>query len=80
MNTPPRLRRAEASAYLKNVHGIVRSPATLAKYATMGGGPIFEKAGRTPLYKPEYLDAWARSLLSTPVGSTSELSLAAAAQ
>ena len=34
-----RLRRAEASAYLKEKHGIDRAPTTLAKYAVVGGGP-----------------------------------------
>ena len=68
----PRLRRVEASKYLLEIHGIERKPATLAKYATMGGGPDFQKAGRVPLYTPAGLDAWADSMLSAMVSSTSE--------
>ena len=45
-----RLRRAEASAYLKEKHGIDRAPTTLAKYAVVGGGPRFQHVGRLPLY------------------------------
>ena len=67
------LRRAEASSYLLNMHGISRTPATLAKLATIGGGPAFRRAGRFPLYTPENLDMWAASILSPVVHSTSEL-------
>jgi hypothetical protein len=67
-----RLRRWEASQYLKDQWGIERAPATLAKLAVIGGGPCFEKAGRVPLYSPEFLDAWALSLLSPPLASTSD--------
>lgn len=61
----PPLRRWDASAYLKTAHGLNVAPATLAKYATTGGGPLFY-SGRspgakrgTPLYPVEQLDAWA---------------------
>lgn len=59
-----RLRRAEASAYLKATWGVDCSPRTLAKYATLGGGPRFQHAGRFPLYMPAELDAWATARLS----------------
>lgn len=62
-NSSP-LRRAEASIYLKQRHGIDRAPQTLAKLACIGGGPTFRHFGRTPLYAPADLDAWAASLLS----------------
>ena len=68
-----RLRRAEASKYLLETHGIGRAPGTLAKLAVVGGGPRFRVAGRTPLYTTDDLDAWVDSILSPPVGSTSEL-------
>ena len=67
-----RLRRTEASQYLKDEWGIIRAPATLAKLATIGGGPMFERANRIPLYSPEFLDEWARSILSPPMTSTSD--------
>ncbi len=68
-----RLRRNEASAYLLDEWGISRTPKTLAKLATIGGGPPFEKDGRFPLYTPLLLDTWARSQLSPLVRSTAEL-------
>lgn len=74
INPRPRLTRAEASAYLLSQHGISRTPGTLAKLAVVGGGPKFRKIGsRHVLYDVADLDAWAKSALSAPVGSTSEL-------
>ena len=70
-----RLRRAAASQYLLEKWGISRTPKTLAKLAVTGGGPIFEKDGRFPLYLPEYLDEFARAQLSPPVSSTAELAV-----
>ncbi len=73
MTFPTRpLRRAEASVYLKEKHGIDRAPATLAKLASIGGGPRFQKANRIPIYPPEFLDEWAVSILSPPLNSTSD--------
>jgi hypothetical protein len=66
------LRRKAASDYLREIHGLERAPSTLAKLAVIGGGPIFRRAGRIPLYSQEDLDAWANSLLSAPMRSTSE--------
>lgn len=72
MNTQhPRLRRAEASAYLKDKWGISRTPGTLAKLAVIGGSPAFQYDGRIPLYPVEELDAWAQSQLSALKTSTS---------
>ena len=68
-----RLRRNEAAAYVQETHGIPCAPKTLAKYAVIGGGPIFRKSGKFPLYEPPDLDEWAESKLSKPVRSTSEL-------
>ena len=68
------LRRAEAVTYLYEQHGIRRAVGTLAKLAVVGGGPRFRVAGRTPLYAPADLDAFAASITSPPVSSTSELS------
>jgi hypothetical protein len=67
------LRRTEAAEYLKQQHGIVHSPAYLAKLAVTGGGPRFQKARRTPIYTRQYLDEYAASITSPPVRSTSEL-------
>ena len=68
-----RLRRFEAATYLLETHGIRRAVGTLAKLAVVGGGPRFRVAGRTPLYSADDLDAWADSILSPLVRSTSEL-------
>ena len=79
MTFPDRpLRRAEASTYLKDTHGIERTPATLAKYATVGGGPEFRKAGRVPIYTTLALDVYAAEITSPAVRSTSELRALAA--
>ena len=67
-----RLRRTEASAYLREEWGVVRAPSTLAKLACIGGGPRFESANRTPLYREEELDASAQSVLSPLKSSTSD--------
>jgi hypothetical protein len=67
-----RLRRAEASLYLKQKHGIDRTPGTLAKLAVVGGGPRFQHCGRVPLYTHDELDSWAASILSPLKSSTSD--------
>jgi hypothetical protein len=72
MRTQKLLRRKAASDYLRETHGLERAPSTLAKLAVIGGGPIFRRAGRIPLYDPADLDSFAESLLSAPMRSTSE--------
>jgi hypothetical protein len=72
MRTQKLLRRKAASDYLRETHGLERAPSTLAKLAVIGGGPIFRRAGRIPLYSTDDLDCWATSLLSAPMRSTSE--------
>ena len=73
--TPRRMRRVNASEYLRQMHGLSFAPSTLAKMAVMGGGPAYRKAGNVPLYDPADLDAWAEAKLSKRVTTTSELSL-----
>lgn len=71
----PRLRRWEASEYLELVHGLRFAPATLAKLACIGGGPVFHRVNSTPLYPrcgDNGLDDWATNKLGAPVRSTSE--------
>ncbi|MGO9055929.1 MAG: hypothetical protein ACLQU2_00860 [Candidatus Binataceae bacterium] len=67
------LRRAEAARYVQDGRGYPCSPKTLAKYAVVGGGPRFRKAGRFPLYDPNDLDDWINDKLSDLVTSTSAL-------
>jgi hypothetical protein len=61
------LRRREASAYLREQHGICRAPATLAKLAVIGGGPRFRHVGRVPIYPVIELDAYAAAITSAEV-------------
>ena len=68
-----RLRRTEASKYLKEHHDYNCAPKTLAKLAVIGGGPEMVYAGRFPLYPEDALDEFVRSKLSPRVSSTSEL-------
>lgn len=72
MSDKPRLRRSEVPAYLMEAHGIPIAKATLAKLASVGGGPVMEYAGRVPLYPRAELDRWAQARLSAPVSNTSE--------
>ena len=65
------LRRAEAARHICDKWGYPCSPKTLAKYAVIGGGPSFRKAGRYPLYHPDDLDVWVSGKLSELVTSTS---------
>jgi hypothetical protein len=66
------LRRTAASHYLEETWGVSRAPSTLAKLAVIGGGPIFRRAGRVPLYSTGDLDKWVASKLSAPMRSTSD--------
>jgi hypothetical protein len=67
MHQHPRyFRREDAAAYLTETFGFPVSRAWMAKLASQGGGPVFRKAGRVPLYAKEDLDAWATARLSEP--------------
>jgi hypothetical protein len=72
MDNQVKLRRKAASKYLHDVHGVDRAPSTLAKYAVVGGGPVFQRMGRDPVYTPHNLDDWVASKLSAPMRSTSD--------
>ena len=66
-----RLTRAEAATFLSE-RGFRVAYATLNKYASVGGGPLYESFGRRPLYRPADLLAWVASRSSGPRRSTSE--------
>ena len=66
------LRRNQAAEYLMKRYGAYTTE-TLAKMACRGGGPTFRVMGRFPYYTRADLDDWARSRMSRPVSSTSEL-------
>jgi hypothetical protein len=65
------LRRAQAAEYLKSKYGF-GATKTLAKLATLGGGPKFRMTGRFPVYALEDLDNWALGRMGGLVSSTSE--------
>lgn len=66
-------RRHKAAEYLLDRYGAYTTE-TLAKLASVGGGPRFRKIGRFPVYTRDDLDAWAHARMSPPVSSTAELS------
>ena len=72
--TSPRayLRRRDAARYITETFGMPCSPNWLAKLAVVGGGPLYRKADRYPLYDPDDLDAWVRGRLSAPRRTTTE--------
>jgi hypothetical protein len=72
-NTPTKryLRRAAAASYVRDRWGLPCSARWLAKLAVVGGGPIYRKAGRFPLYAPGDLDTWAEGRIGAPRRSTS---------
>ena len=55
-------------SYVNKTYGFPCSRQWLAKLAVIGGGPVFRKAGRFPLYKPSDLDAWAQSRIGPATG------------
>jgi hypothetical protein len=59
------LDRTEAADYIK-ARGLIFSPKTLGKLATVGGGPLYRKFGKRAVYKAADLDAWIESRLSAP--------------
>lgn len=69
------LRRSDAAAFLKSNYG-VGTYQTLAKLATVGGGPPFRKAGPNrgspALYDEAKLKAWAEARFGREYTSTSQ--------
>lgn len=65
------LTRREASDFLQS-RGVRVAPATLAKYATTGGGPLMRKFGRNVIYEVSALVDWVDSKLTAPQRSTSD--------
>jgi hypothetical protein len=66
------LTRKAAAQFIRD-RGIPTAPSTLAKYATVGGGPPMRKFGRRVLYEPQALLAWIDAKLAAPRRSTSDL-------
>lgn len=73
---PPRFRKQrlnppEAAEYCHEVHGVPVAHATLNKLRSIGGGPEFQKFGRSVFYQRTALDSWIAEKLGDPVASTS---------
>ena len=66
-----RLDRRQAADFL-TARGYRTAAATLAKLASIGGGPMFESFGRKPLYREAELLAWAQAKTTGPRRSTSD--------
>jgi hypothetical protein len=67
------LSRKEAAMYVREFWGMPLSPNTLAKLAVIGGGPLFRKAGKFPLYEKNDLDCWVGSRIGEKQSSTSHV-------
>lgn len=65
-------RRSEAADYISVVYGFPCSRQWLAKLAVIGGGPVFRKAGRYPIYDPADLDQWAGARIGPVQDSTAQ--------
>jgi hypothetical protein len=67
-SVPVFLRRKDAAKYIKEKYGFL-SEKSLAKLASVGGGPEFRRVGTGKrciiLYEPNALDAWAQQFYST---------------
>ncbi|HEX7454971.1 MAG TPA: hypothetical protein VF296_02920 [Gallionella sp.] len=66
------LDRAEAADYLTS-RGLRISKTTLQKFATIGGGPDYQRFGHRAVYTVPNLDAWADRKLSPVRSSTSQV-------
>jgi hypothetical protein len=72
-DSPGRPRR-EASVYLWERWRLSYTPATLARLASLGTGPIYRKRGPYAYYQDEDLDAFAHTKISGPMRKASEAS------
>jgi hypothetical protein len=66
VDTPRYRRRTDAARYVRETWGMLCSQAWLAKLAVVGGGPIFRKAGRFPIYLDSDLDICPKPELAPP--------------
>ena len=67
MALPKFLNRQRAAEYIETTWGLPCSPRTLAKLASVGGGPVFHKALGAAVYEPQNLDSWAASKICAPM-------------
>ncbi|MCB1960616.1 MAG: hypothetical protein KDE68_08850 [Rhodocyclaceae bacterium] len=65
------MNRREAAEYITLRRGLKYAASTLAKLASTGGGPKFQKFCGRAVYTESYLDEWVDQKLSAPRQSTS---------
>jgi hypothetical protein len=70
------LRRDEAARFVRETYSIPCSARTLAKFASIGGGPVYRYSGRFPIYDVADLAAWAKQKIGPRVNSATEHRLA----
>jgi hypothetical protein len=70
------LRRDAAAQYIRDQFSIPCSARTLAKFASIGGGPAYRYSGRFPIYDVADLTAWAKQKIGPRVSSATEHRLA----
>jgi len=73
LSHPKYLRRKAAAQYLRDHWGYPCTTNTLAKLAVVGGGPIFNRAGRMVFYAIEELDRYVEVKLGPPLRSTADI-------
>jgi hypothetical protein len=66
------LRRDAAAEFIRDNFSIPCSARTLAKFASVGGGPRYRYSGRFPIYEVVDLTAWAAGRVGPKVGTFSE--------
>lgn len=66
-----RLNTREASIFLSEL-GYSTAPASLNKLRCIGGGPVFVKFGRRPLYSEKSLIEWVQARTTHSLRSTSD--------
>jgi hypothetical protein len=64
-------RRREAADYIQQ-RGLPCSPNTLAKLASIGGGPAYQRFGKAAVYTAANLDAYIEKKLSAPRASATQ--------
>lgn len=69
---PKLLRRDAAAEFIREHFSIPCSARTLAKFASVGGGPLYRYSGRFPIYDTADLMAWAAGKVGPKVGTFSE--------
>lgn len=69
------LNRSDAAKFVRDRYGRRLSRQTLAKYATLGGGPIYRKFGTQAAYAEADLIAWCESKLTPRRASSSSVVL-----